>query len=345
MEETHPIHKAGGSSAPPTRYHSLKAEYFQRALERYVDENKPDPLVLQQIQGWDMEWSSSSFSSSPNNDTIKKALPFVPTDVLAGILTWKGEYMMADIQASCYWASQKNPSQDMEETNKMPCEGSLYFVLRAHLRFRTKQDKKKAEMKSKEKKAQDKIRTKMIQRLREDKFIQRLLSPPPNDSNKQKSSTTTASQQEHSTVLCEARITVKSPERKTQQEQSPQQLLFEERVDVTDPVAEGLRRALFSQAESSLDVVEALLSLPLLPGSLHDLLIPCPLADRAKLRLLEDAMFDACEREGEDELIDELNISSQDTTTPATTTNVDHGVRPKQPKKPQHNRSNKRTKR
>ena len=27
------------------------------------------------------------------------------------------------------------------------------------------------------------------------------------------------------------------------------------------------------------------------------------------LRLLEDAMFDACEREGEDELLDELSIS------------------------------------
>jgi len=33
------------------------------------------------------------------------------------------------------------------------------------------------------------------------------------------------------------------------------------------------------------------------------------LADRAYLRLLEDAMFDACEKEGEDDLLDDLNIS------------------------------------
>merc|ERR1719506_499809 len=39
------------------------------------------------------------------------------------------------------------------------------------------------------------------------------------------------------------------------------------------------------------------------------MMIHCPLADRTKLRLLEDAMFDACEREGEEELIDELRIS------------------------------------
>ena len=33
------------------------------------------------------------------------------------------------------------------------------------------------------------------------------------------------------------------------------------------------------------------------------------LGDRAYLRLLEDAMFDACEKEGEDEILDDLNIS------------------------------------
>ena len=86
---------------------------------------------------------------------------------------------------------------------------------------------------------------------------------------------------------------------------------FEERVDVIDSVAEGLRRGVFSSAESSLDVTELLLSLPFLPGSAHKV-VHCPLADRAKLRLLEDAMFDACEREGEDEIIDDLKISSQD---------------------------------
>lgn len=35
------------------------------------------------------------------------------------------------------------------------------------------------------------------------------------------------------------------------------------------------------------------------------------LGDRAYLRLLEDAMFDACEKEGEDEILDDLNISCE----------------------------------
>ena len=97
---------------------------------------------------------------------------------------------------------------------------------------------------------------------------------------------------------------------------------MEERVNVSDPVAEGLRRALFSQAESSLDLVEILLSLPILPTATSSatatataLSFTCPLANRAKLRLLEDAMLDACEREGEDDLIDDLTISNPPPST------------------------------
>ncbi|KAL9182378.1 hypothetical protein ACHAXT_013030 [Thalassiosira profunda] len=58
---------------------------------------------------------------------------------------------------------------------------------------------------------------------------------------------------------------------------------LEERVNVYDNTLEGIRRAIFSHTEDNLD--------------------------RAYLRLLEDAMFDACEREGEDELLDDLDIS------------------------------------
>jgi hypothetical protein len=115
---------------------------------------------------------------------------------------------------------------------------------------------------------------------------------------------------------------------------------FEERVDVVDHVAESLRRAVFSQAESSLDVIEMLLALPILPMSVHDI-APCPLADRAKLRLLEDAMFDACEREGEDEIIGDLQISP---ATPDEKAEAGHKHHPKQQQQ-QISGSNKRTKR
>jgi len=91
---------------------------------------------------------------------------------------------------------------------------------------------------------------------------------------------------------------------------------LEERVNVEDGTLQGIKNAIFSQCEDNLDVLEILLNMPYLPRSSspssdNDILNqwPSKLADRAYLRLLEDAMFDSCEKEGEDELLDDLNIS------------------------------------
>jgi hypothetical protein len=80
-----------------------------------------------------------------------------------------------------------------------------------------------------------------------------------------------------------------------------------------------------------LDLIELILALPSLPGTYHhhdhhhrnhqehqsidD--TTTPLANRAKLRLLEDAMLDECEKEGEGELIQELTIKPEDDQTHA----------------------------
>jgi hypothetical protein len=91
---------------------------------------------------------------------------------------------------------------------------------------------------------------------------------------------------------------------------------LEERVDVSEPVAEAIRRAIWSSSESSLDIVEFVLSMPSLPTMEHhtktNTFATTPLANRAKLRLLEDAMLDACEREGEDGLLEDLSINKDD---------------------------------
>jgi hypothetical protein len=114
---------------------------------------------------------------------------------------------------------------------------------------------------------------------------------------------------------------------------------LEERVDVNEMALDGIRNAILGHTEDNLDVLDILLNMPYLPRSLFveggvggDDRATDPsevrngktttktnttlasstlreLAQRAYLRLLEDAMFDACEREGEDELLDDLDIS------------------------------------
>mmetsp|Transcript_15839 Transcript_15839/g.24316 ORF Transcript_15839/g.24316 Transcript_15839/m.24316 type:complete len:131 (+) Transcript_15839:217-609(+) len=79
----------------------------------------------------------------------------------------------------------------------------------------------------------------------------------------------------------------------------------EERVWISGDLLESIRRAIYSQSESALDVVELLASLPYLKTR------ECPLGGRAKLRLLEEAMNDACEEAEEEELIDGLKIQSK----------------------------------
>ena len=96
---------------------------------------------------------------------------------------------------------------------------------------------------------------------------------------------------ERGAVLCEAHIRIQGDE-------------LEERVRVEEDALEGTRRCIYSHAEDTLSVLELLVSLPYLPSN--------SLAQRAKLRLLEDAMVDACERAGEDELLDDLSLNEKE---------------------------------
>ena len=114
-------------------------------------------------------------------------------------------------------------------------------------------------------------------RLRQDDYIQKVLK-------------------EDFTTICQAMVLLKE----TSSE-------LEERVWTDQELLESIRRAIYSQADSLLSVMELLTSLPYLetPG--------CPLGLRARLRLLEDAMIDACEQEGEEELIEELTLDESTT--------------------------------
>ena len=156
--------------------------------------------------------------------------------------------------------------------------GSMDFNLKASAKFLTKsqlKSQKNAESESKDRKeerASQKILAGMVNRLRKDDYIQKLLveeKEPPS--------------------ICTATIMIEHNSE------------LEERVHIQDDIMEAIRRLIFSQAESPISVVEFLVSLPYLSMN--------PLGHRIKLRLLEDAMVDECDREGENELLDELNLN------------------------------------
>lgn len=79
---------------------------------------------------------------------------------------------------------------------------------------------------------------------------------------------------------------------------------MEERFFTDEEIAEAVRRAVWSTADR-IDIIDLLGRLYLPSSSSGDL------GNRARLRLLEDAMYDACEQEGEEELVEELQISKR----------------------------------
>ena len=154
--------------------------------------------------------------------------------------------------------------------------GALHYVCTVRGEF-NKPDKK------------DKVGTKIISRLKQDDYISLIIEQ---QQQHQKNNHDSKEEKEESSshILAQAKIKV--------DEQN-----LEERVHVSEKLCESIKRSVWSSAESLMDIIDLILNLPSLPVA------QSPLAGRAKLRLLEDAMCDACEQEGEEEILEDLKIS------------------------------------
>ena len=151
--------------------------------------------------------------------------------------------------------------------------GSLHFSMHARAKCRTKNElKRTTRIEQNRETKSSKIRAAIATRLNEDDYIKILLL---NDN----------------VLLCEATILV-----------DDEQKQLEEKVYINDDGMEAFRRCIYSHAEDTLVVMEFLMSLDFL--STPD----CPLGHRAKLRLLEEATLDACEKQGDEEILHDLAI-------------------------------------
>mmetsp|Transcript_14771 Transcript_14771/g.26503 ORF Transcript_14771/g.26503 Transcript_14771/m.26503 type:complete len:321 (-) Transcript_14771:2366-3328(-) len=281
-----------------TEQDCLTTDLFYAALTRYIDENKPDPIARRQLEAWKLEWKNEDTASSFDNDDEDDIIPSTnPAEqqqhIIRGTLQIEGEYVIVKLKMECTWNSNSS-------TSSSPNDGILTYSCRvASAKFRetttgnTSNDNKDA-------KTDRKIRSKMIARLKQDSYISKLLDLGSSGTRTDK----------FDPRLAKAKIHVHEADH-----------ILEERADVSETAAEAIRRSVWSSAESSLDVVEVMLAFPSLPGTSHKsditTITTTPLANRAKLRLLEDAMLDECEKEGEGELIEDLKISSS-SSNPAT---------------------------
>ena len=264
-----------------TSVRTLTTDLFYTSLTNFIDYNKPDPIVRKQLESWQLNWEGHNFRASgitdgDEQDSGTHPVDWNPTDAITGTLEIRGDYVAVMLEMKCIWADG-----EAAQNNNSTEDGRLYFTCRL-------KSGKLIEKKEDEEKTERKIRKKMVSRLRQDSYIMKLLG-----SGKESKSSADF-------LLFQASIYVNA-----------EKFELEERVDVSQNAAEILRRSLWSSTTSSLDIVGVMLSLPTLPcRSAGKTEGTSRLANRAKLRLLEDAMLDECEKEGEGQLIEDLKISN-----------------------------------
>eukprot|EP00536_Pseudo-nitzschia_multiseries_P002396 jgi/Psemu1/183344/e_gw1.31.39.1 len=298
-----------------TKTLSLETESFRDAITSYIDSHKPDPIARRQLESWKLTWSdggdsnsnsNSNSTSNENQNDNDNQNDWTPDRVLAGTLEICGEYVAVSLAIECCWAANRdaktNKRTSRASTNDE--DGRLSFVCRvASCRWITEDEASSSSSGGgdDDNKAERKIRKKMVARLRKDSYISKLHDEHDDDDDDDDG-------------LCLARASIYV---------NASTFEMEERVDVTETVAETLRRALWSSAPSSLDVVEVVLALPSLPCATTTTTTTTTtksstsgkkttrLANRARLRMLEDAMLDECEKEGDERILEDLNISKK----------------------------------
>jgi hypothetical protein len=306
----------------------LTTSQFNDALARHIDASKPDPLARSQIESLHINWEQKEQILDGVDDDSRGGAG-TKTSSLRGTLTLSSEYISVSIHVQYHWKKKANNESGQNEelscdlNNKSDDSDGVDVAaakqfqeefdikLTASARESTVGSKDAHEQQDrKDRKASKKRRTEMLKRVRSDHYIRRLFVDD-------KANTDCV----EGAPLCEALIqqNLRSGVRSAGSANDIDEL--EERVNVEEGTLQGIKNAIFSQSEDNLDVLEILLNMPYLPrlsssassnndkGDAISNQWPSKLADRAYLRLLEDAMFDACEKEGEDELLDDLNIS------------------------------------
>jgi hypothetical protein len=303
---------------------ALSSEVFLQHYDQFLQEQKPDPLLLKQLQSLQIEWNDGlPFHAT---DPIKHGATANTTTNAStnGILTIVGEYTAVALRASCQWT--------VDVTSGM-CKMHFQLHIQASASATTKEDglalalkqNINATMTKKEERLQDEVRSRIMARLQSDPYIRRInnvkekvllcdtliqfklkLKHPIDVSivDEQGDITNSATMIPSFSTACTAMDEL------------------EERVYVSEDSLEGLRRCMFSHMESPIFAMELLLAMPYLPqrhGSKSmvmdeermDEKFRGMLSERVILRVLEDVMVDECEREGEDDLLSDLNIEAE----------------------------------
>lgn len=261
----------------------LEDSEFEACVEKFIDEEKPDPLILKQIQSLRITWENSDIDTEiqSTNTSIEHNY------YISGTLKIVGEYITMKLMTKCTWTGS-------DSLNRMHFELQSNFTLTPKSQWkRLRKDQTEESTKTKSK-TEDKIRSKMMKRIKSDPIISKHLDTA-------------------SSLLCDAYIQFKQCE--TNQSNLEE---LEERVYVSEDTLAAIHQSFFPQSDSPIFVMEFLLNMPYLSttdfkssSSSSDENRRKRLAQRVILRLLEECMIDECTKEEENDLLSDLCISQE----------------------------------
>ena len=314
---------------------------FTQCLHQYIIDEKPDPLQKKQLESWKIVWTNNddnddlddndntgnkidSTSNDASNalpdesDTAVGMIPmnFTPSHVVSGRLQISTEYMILTLYTKCVWMGDR-----MNGSIRFTCHVSAAPNISTSSSTTTNSTMTKSgdvtdvTTKTTKKKDSTRITTTMIERLCRDEYIRKILV---SDASGNDTGSSDTNQNRHRYLLCSASMD-------TKHEQSYHN---EERVYCDETIGEAIRRTIYSSSDSVLDIVDILFRLPYLPctdshavtttttptSGGHDgtatttTTTTTKLADRVRLRLLEEATYDVCDNEPDEEIVDDLSI-------------------------------------
>lgn len=305
----------------PLTWIQIQTSDFYDSIQRYIDETKPDPSLRKQFDSWQFDWISSPDYQVVDDEaeiTAEISVALVAGTVAAtdtgttgprldtrmsphsgiggtlSIFVNQHQFISLALDVLCVWNDhflvfKIHPRVLLLSLSEkvVPTKGTTSpttLSRRQHGPHEAYNDKTSDQI--------PRTELKLWNRYQNDDYVKKLLDPWDRGQLRKRTDIDTVIPL--APLLCEARIYITED-------------ATEERVLCEETTIEGVRRVVLSSSESSsLDVLEAILYLPFLPENYTKL------ASRAKLRLLEEAMCNACEQEGEDELVSDLDIDSVD---------------------------------
>ena len=268
---------------------------------------------------------STSLPNDESDDVGVIPMNFTPSHILSGrlqIVSKECFSMILTLYTKCVWVGDL-----MNGSIRFTCHVS---VARPHITTTavsgddtdatttTNTITKKKKMKQKE---STRNTTAMIDRLCRDEHIRKILVPT-NKTNTEDGIIDT-NQKQDKYLLCSASMDTTTTKNESDtttttdnNNNCPWNNKNEERVYCDEMIGEAIRRTIYSSSDSILDIVDLLFQFPYLPCTTTNgtttattaTTTTTKLADRVRLRLLEEATYDVCNNEPDDEIVDELSI-------------------------------------